>query len=388
MPPAASQQPVVDFMFFDAGGGHRSAATALEAMIKQQQRPWQVRLVNFQEVMEPLDVFKKVTGIRLEDIYNLMLAKGWTLGSAQGLKFIHAVSWVIHGSQVKFMTRHWQETKPSMVVSVVPNFNRVMYEALRAVNPKIPYVTILTDMADYPPHFWIERDQDQWLVCGTDRAVKQAIELGHPKNRIFATSGMILRPKFYDPIQVDRAAERTNLGLDPSLPTGIVLFGGQGSNAMLDIARKVGASGLRVQLIFICGRNQSLAAKLRALKLDIPFHVVGFTGEVPTFMHLSDFLIGKPGPGSISEALHMKLPVIIERNAWTLPQERFNADWVIEKQVGVVLKNFNKIDAAVGQLLGPGILEKYRTNATAIQNRAIFEIPDILAEIATKTSAF
>ena len=45
-------------------------------------------------------------------------------------------------------------------------------------------------------------------------------------------------------------------------------------------------------------------------------------------MWLSDFFIGKPGPGSISEAIQMKLPVIIERNSWTLPQERYNADWV------------------------------------------------------------
>jgi 1,2-diacylglycerol 3-beta-galactosyltransferase len=98
-------------------------------------------------------------------------------------------------------------------------------------------------------------------------------------------------------------------------------------------------------------------------------------------MAISDFLIGKPGPGSISEAVQMGIPVIIERNAWTLPQERFNADWVLKKQVGVVLKNFRGIDVAVGQLLGPGILEKYKANARAIENRAVFEIPDLLERI-------
>jgi hypothetical protein len=62
-------------------------------------------------------------------------------------------------------------------------------------------------------------------------------------------------------------------------------------------------------------------------------------------MALSDFFIGKPGPGSISEAMAMHLPVIIERNIWTLPQERYNADWVIEKKVGFVLPNFREIEA-------------------------------------------
>ena len=44
----------------------------------------------------------------------------------------------------------------------------------------------------------------------------------------------------------------------------------------------------------------------------IPMFVEGFTKEVPYYMRLSDFFIGKPGPGSISEALAMKLPVLVE----------------------------------------------------------------------------
>ena len=40
--------------------------------------------------------------------------------------------------------------------------------ASAAVPHSSPFVTILTDFADYPPHFWIER-QDQYFICGTDR---------------------------------------------------------------------------------------------------------------------------------------------------------------------------------------------------------------------------
>ena len=35
-----------------------------------------------------------------------------------------------------------------------------MYEGLAAAKLGTPYVTILTDFADYPPHFWIEPDQE------------------------------------------------------------------------------------------------------------------------------------------------------------------------------------------------------------------------------------
>jgi UDP-N-acetylglucosamine:LPS N-acetylglucosamine transferase len=371
-------RPKVDFIYFDAGGGHRSAATALKTMAETQERPWDIRLVNLQEVLDSLDVFKKVTGIRLEDVYNLLLAKGWTLGSAQGLVFMHGVIRLHHRPVVRLLTEYWKKTRPDMVVSVVPNFNRAMYESLRAALPTVPYVTILTDMADFPPHFWIERDQDQYFICGTDRAVEQAWAFGHPEEKVLRASGMILRPKFYEPVAIDRAAERTRLGLDPSRPTGLVLFGGQGSSVMLDIARALSDT----QLIMICGKNEKLAQRLRGISARAPHFIEGFTQEVPYYMHLADFFIGKPGPGSISEAVATKLPVIVERNAWTLPQERYNTDWVIENGVGVVLNNFRGIREAAGKLLAS--LDQYRAAVEKIENRAIFEIPDMLAGILEK----
>ncbi len=364
---------ILDFVFVDAGGGHRAAATALQSVIESQQRPWEVRLVNLQELLDPLDIFRKYAGIRLQDVYNLLLKKGWTLGSPQLTVLMHGLIRIYHRSQVRLLKQFWSQSQRDLVVSLVPNFNRALRESL----PCTPLVTILTDLADYPPHFWIER-QEQFLICGTAKAVEQAAAFGHPPERVFRTSGMILRPKFYEPIAADRAQERKRLGLDPDLPTGLVLFGGEGSNAMLDIAKRITA---RAQFIFICGRNQKLAERLRKLPTSFPKYVEGFTGEIPYYMHLSDFFIGKPGPGSISEALAMQLPVVVERNSWTLPQERYNAEWIREQQVGVVLKSFRDIDAGLRELLDPANFARFRANAAAIKNRAVFEIPEILASL-------
>ena len=60
----------------------------------------------------------------------------------------------------------------------------------------------------------------------------------------------------------------------------------------------------------------------------------------------------------------MQLPVIVERNAWTLPQERYNAEWVRENGVGMVLPNFRGIARAVDRLLEPAAYERFR-DATA-----------------------
>lgn len=366
----------LDFIFFDAGGGHRSAATALKAVIEQQQRPWEVRLVNLQEILDPLDIFRKYTGLRLQDVYNTILKKGWTIGSSWLLPPMHGLIRLYHRGQVRLLREFWAKSKPDLVVSLIPNFNR----ALRESSDGKPMVTILTDFADYSPHFWIEQ-QDQFLICGTDRAAQQASELGYPRERIFRTSGMILRPSFYEPVTANLDEERRKLGLDPHRPTGLVLFGGEGSAVMVDIVKTVEESGLNLQLIAICGKNQKLRRRIQETRPGYPMFVEGFTSEIPYYMHLSDFLIGKPGPGSISEALAMKLPVIVERNAWTLPQERYNTEWIREKHVGVVLKSFRDINAGLRELLDPGNFERFRANAAAIRNRAVFEIPDILERL-------
>ena len=370
----------IDLVYFDAGGGHRAAANALLQAIGQQQRAWDVRMINLQELLDPLDIFRKITGLRLQDVYNLMLRKGWTLGSPQLMRAMHGVIRLYHGPTVRLLEKFWREEQPDLVVSVVPNFNRALGQSLRQALPGVPLVTILTDFADYPPHFWIER-QPQYFVGGTDRAVAQARAMGHDDAHVFRTSGMILAQKFYETVELDRRAERQKLGLDPDLPTGLVLFGGHGSRVMLDIARRLDASGLKLQLILICGRSEVLVRDLRAIPHHMPMFVEGFTNEVPHYMRLSDFFIGKPGPGSISEALAMKLPVLVEKNAWTLPQERYNAEWIVEKQTGLVLRNFRYIVQAVAELLQPENYRRFHAYAAAIENHAVFEIPDILDKI-------
>ena len=78
-----------------------------------------------------------------------------------------------------------RETRPDLVVSFVPHFNRAMGESLRHVFPERPFVTILTDLADYPPHFWIER-QPQYLICGSHRAIARARSMGHARKTEFS----------------------------------------------------------------------------------------------------------------------------------------------------------------------------------------------------------
>ena len=364
-------------IFHHAGGGHRSTAEALKATLTAQERPWEVTLLNLQDLLKPLDVLGSVTGLQIEDAYNLILRKGWTRTTPQLLVILQSVIRLYHSPIVKALRAHWAQHPTDLALSVIPHFNRELAESLRENGRRTPFVTLLTDLADYPPRFWIERESE-YIIVGTERARQQALAIGHPANHIFQSSGMVLKPRFYQKCLVDRVSERKRHGLDPGCPTAIVLFGGHGSQVMLDIAKRLDQANAGVQLILICGHNQKLAAQLKSLRTKKPILVEGFTANVEYYMALADFFIGKPGPGSISEALQLHLPVIVECNARTLPQERYNAQWVTENGFGMVLASFNDIASCVQRLLEKSAFAEFRRSVSRYSNQALSEVPVIL----------
>src|ERR1035441_1843629 len=99
MPGPEASKRRIQLIFFDAGGGHRNAATALQVQIERQGLPLEVTLVNLQEVLDPLDILRKLTGIRIQDMYNKMLRKGWTLGSPQLMRVLQLVVRMYHGDR-------------------------------------------------------------------------------------------------------------------------------------------------------------------------------------------------------------------------------------------------------------------------------------------------
>ena len=378
--------PRLRIVFFDAGGGHRNAANAIKTVIEQQQRHWQVELLNLQDLLDSIDPLQKIAKIRLQDGYNLLLRKGWTRFTPQLLMLLHGMIRLWHYPVVRALEKYWKENPADVVLSVIPNFNRALAQSIRTAIPNASFVTLITDFADYPPHFWIEKES-QYIICGTERAVAQAIALGHTRKAIFPTSGMVLNPRFYSSAKVDRQAERQKLGLRPDWPTALILFGGHGSPAMVKIARALQQSSAQVQMIFICGHSEKIAAELRRMSPTKPVFVEGFTKQVDYYMSLADFFIGKPGPGSIAEALHFGLPVIVERNASTMPQERYNTEWVEENEAGIVLKSFDNIEPAVRKLLDGSTLEQLRSKVATHRNRAVYEAVDILAGFMNRVPA-
>lgn len=233
----------------------------------------------------------------------------------------------------------------------------------------------MTHLAEHPPSFWMAPDRSsQPLACATDHAVLQSLHAGCAPARGHRGQGLLLRPELHRPLMVDRTRERElecerereRLGLDPHRPTGVVMLGGQGSMAMLTIARQLPD----VQLVLLCGHDATLAQRLRSLNPSAPQRVVGRSTDLRHHLALGDFFIGKPGPGSFSEALRMGLPVLTVRNAWTTPQERAHIDWVRTRGLGLVGASWQHMRPLVQLLLES--LPAYRAAVRRLESSVVF----------------
>ena len=363
----------VTFVIYDMGAGHRSTANALKAVIAERKLPWQVETV---EILK--DVFNTTFS---QDFYNR-----WILKRKWAKLINDPISVPVFKLRIRLMHSLWRKQfaaylkrqQPDIVVSLMPLFNRVIKESVDIALPGVPFITSVTDFADCPEHFWIER-QEQLMICPSERIAKQARERGYAEQSLFHTSGVVIHPRYNQPVAVDRVQKRRSLGLHPDLPTGLVCFGSHGSREMLEIAQRLNNSDQPLQLIFVCGRNETLAKQLNALETSYPKVVEGFTRELPVYMKTADFFMGKPGSVGVSEAVAMGLPVVTECNSrMTLLQERASADWLADNGFGIVVSSFRQVEEAVQELLEPQTLAEYQRRVNGYENRAAFEVVEIL----------
>lgn len=389
----------IEIFYFEAGAGHRCAMRALKEILALRHPRWIVTPIDLQKLLEPVDPLHKICSkispslnrllnmngaksalrpLRAQDFYNLVVNSGVSRG------FDRMRPLVQEGIRKRFpqiealLKNRWLNAAqtPDLVISVIPNFNGVLFRALRAVCGA-PFITVITDLEEREPGFWME-DQDQIIVCGSANAAKRARSCGFyaPRN-IIRVSGMLLRPLFYNP--PGRSLSLRTLGLLQNKTTALISFGGNGSIAAKTVVDRLEKAKTNIQCLVLCGKNKRLFEKLRQRKNCC---AVGFVQNVADFMRLADFYIGKPGPGSLSEALHLGLPVVVESNAATLPQEKPNVDWVLENGVGLSVSKLGRHIAFAAAHMEKNLGGfKQNIRLTIPPNRALFEIADVIENV-------
>lgn len=356
-------KPQIDIIYFNAGGGHKATATALEFKM---QDTWDVSLINLRDVYNSVDFINCNIKVRIEDIYNNSIRYGYTWANKFLLKLLQLSIKYKHDELVQSARNFWSDRKPDIVVSVIPQFNKSLYEAINSLN--IPYITIMTDMADTPPNFWLEH-QDQYFIAGTEHSYSQAINY-IPTNKLFRISGLPIHPYFDNrsKVHINRWNNTTS--------TALICFGGYGSNRILKLVKLLANTKLDLQLEIVSGNNTRLYNNL----LNIDYHhksrIHSFVNSIPKLMNQCDFLIGKPGPGIISEAVHSYLPILLD-NHQVMIQEHYNLEWVKDHGIGTDADILN-----IKQLYDfISALNYMKSNTYNINNQGIHEIPAILKDL-------
>jgi UDP-N-acetylglucosamine:LPS N-acetylglucosamine transferase len=330
-----------------------------------------------------LDWWRKLTGHSMEDSYNWMVRRGYTVGLVPLLRLMQWTVRLSHEGLVRRMSADLRKRRPSIVVSVIPNFNAPLRDAVHRALPGVPFVVLMTDPFDFPPHFWLEPDIDR-VITAQAAVVPQAEALGIARTRVSVTSGMVLHPRFYPKADgAARARVRREMGIAGDRFVFLLLHGGKGSPEMLGIAESLLARCPEAAVIPICGDNPRLLARMTRLasRHSGRLHPTGFTSRVAELMAAADLLITKPGPGSLAEAFHQGIPVIVVENVFTVPQERANARWIREKGLGVVVGHTREIAPLAAELLRePARLAAMRERLQAMpENRAVDEALEVIS---------
>jgi hypothetical protein len=112
-------------------------------------------------------------------------------------------------------------------------------------------------------------------------------------------------------------------------------------------------------------------------------HVTGFTSDVAALMRAADVLVGKPGPGVVSEAYVSGLPCVLLTGAGVMAQEREVVDWAVARGVGV--EAAGPADAArVGVA---DVAAMRRRIKEGPRNEAVFEVARLIAHALPRREA-
>ena len=361
------------FIMSDTGGGHRAAAEAIrDALIAKH---------GAEAIDAPfLDGFRvsRFPMNYMPEFYPWIVnhsKASWGLGyklsnSKRRAAFFSATMYLTNGDRFRkfFRTQHFDA-----VVSVHSVLTRPTLRALRSLEQRPPYITVVTDLVT-THHFWYDRRTERCLVP-TQAAYDRGLASGLQPEQLRVT-GLPVHPRFTQALR-GKAAAQAELGWTNDAPTVLMVAGGDGMGPLYETAQAIAVLGLNCQLAIIAGKNAALKARLEAVSWKLPTRVYGFVRNMPTLMEAADILVTKAGPATITEAAIAGLPMILFD---AIPgQEDGNVTYVVENQAGEYAPSPALVAQTVQRWLseGPQALAARAERARAIANpNAVWDIAD------------
>ena len=236
----------------------------------------------------------------------------------------------------------WARAKQPDVIITTHFFPADVFAAARRAGQlACRVIVVITDL--FPHRLWLTAGADA-IVVGSQETQRLCQRRGIPEGRLHAL-GIPIQPACVSVEDRPRIARR--LGLDPLRRTILVASGGMGLGPLHQLVRRFAARETahprQLQLLVVCGENERLRRQLQrfSARSAMPVHVFGFVDTMHELMAVSDLLITKAGGMTIMEALAMGLPMIFYG---VIPgQERFNAEYVVQRHAGVMASNAQEV---------------------------------------------
>ena len=337
------------FLISDTGGGHRSAANAITAALD--------------EIKEPASFEHRIDDVAAHCSFPLtQLGWGYSTALRYAPPVYGALYYATNGRRrykalVRFCEPLYRERlrdlflhyRPDVIVSVHPLLNHAALRARAdAKMQHVPIITVITDLGKVHES-WLTPEADAVVVPARE-VYERALSRGVLPSRL-RMLGQPIHPKF-DDVVGSKEQLRIALGLPQNVFVTLLMAGGEGGGKLMPTAMALAKAQLPMHLVVVCGRNETLRAKLDDLapSLPAPMTIMGFTDKIPELMRTSDLLVTKAGPGTLAEANAAQLPVVVYD--YIPGQERGNVEFVRHNGIGdVAIHSTAEVVRAVERLV-------------------------------------
>ena len=326
------------------GSGHNRAAEAIASEIKIKYPNAQVHTVDFMSTKTAyLNGFLKEAYLKMlnlvPDMYDFLYS--FTSGKMRGFSVQSLLALAMKNDMENLIDRY----EADVVVCTHPFPCAAAAYLKKSKQANIVLAGVITDFAIH--QLWVYKEVDLYFVANEHIQNELALR-GISAWKIYNT-GIPILPSFS--ARYERIELLKKFGLDPNIPIVLIMGGGLGLGGVkltLDYLEKIYRE---MQILVVTGENPNLWSELKR-QSETSKHKVqvwGFSNNVQELMAVSDLLISKPGALTISEALAMELPMILNE---PIPgQEKENAAYIEKTGAAIWVKDSALLTIVVQEVL-------------------------------------
>jgi 1,2-diacylglycerol 3-beta-galactosyltransferase len=388
---ASPEEPPLPLLFLigDTGGGHRSAAVAVQQALERV-LPGRFAPVIWDPLRGPdvprlLRWFAGLYGLCIRLTPWLWWSFWRTSNSPFGLRVLRrTIMAPVYGS----VERAVEACRPALIVAFHPMTADPAVKALKLTGSLAPAITVVTDLVT--AHLsWVDAAVDR-VVVPSDVVAERCAKDGSTAGR-YVPLGLPVAAEFARPPldEESRRELKRELGLRGEFL--VVLTGGaEGSGRLRRCAAAILRTVADVDVVVICGRNRALRRRVSRLAErtgDGRLTAQGFVGNMADWLRCADIVVGKAGPGTIAEATCCGAPLVL--TSFVPGQEKGNAEFVTEAGAGVYAPRPRRLAAEVGRLhRDPAALAAMRdASARAGRPGAAVDVARFIAKMAEAGAA-